>query len=413
MKKPTFISIVLVLFSFSMMAQSGFRPGYIIKNNGDTLNGLVFYGANGKFEKTCLFRRFEIAREVSYSPGQINAYGFRNGRYFESKKAGRNKIFLECLVKGEVSVYIVPGKYNGTVYLQSPQTGIFKLARGNNKLAGAGDFASYRDALAWMLNKTGNKEVSLANLDYDAREIAAAVRESTSLSQTVSRGFYPTPGVHFLRDNSVMKQGSLLSLGLSGGYQFVTITAPGNVHTQYFRDPKFNNSYRPAVGLYVKSKFSKKSDLFSAKLGLHFVTDSYYAYSEYSDGIEKFSDDIDIDFSEIQVPLSIQLNFGKKSIHPYLTAGGYMSFIIDQSYSRMSNSRRGESVYTDYYEDLKMDNAVGFIVGAGVEFELGKARVFSLEGGYSKGNQLLSKSNSREGTHLYTSVISIMARINL
>ena len=52
-------------------------------------------------------------------------------------------------------------------------------------------------------------------------------------------------------------------------------------------------------------------------------------------------------------------------------------------------------------------------MGAGIEFELGKASLISMEGSYSKGNQTLSKSNSREGTDLNTSVISIMARINL
>ena len=413
MKKAIFVSFVLVLCGYSMMAQSGFRPGFIIKNNGDTLNGLVFYGGNGKFEKSCLFKRFEIAQEVSYSPNQINAYGFRNGRYFESKTTGRNKTFLECLVKGDVSVYIVPGKYNGMVYLQSEHTGLFKLAKGGNKLGEAGNFNNYRDALAWMLNKTGNQEVSLSDLEYDATDIAAAVRESSSLSRNAARGFYLTPGVHYLRDNSVMKEGSLMSAGLTGGYQLVSITTPGNVHTQFFREAKFNTSYRPALGLYINSRFSRKSNLLSASLGLQFVTDSYYGYSEYSDGIEKYRDDIDIDFSEIQAPFSLRLTFGKKGIHPFITAGGFMSFLIDQSYSRLSEAQRGESVYINYFEDFTLDNAFGFIVGAGIQFELGKARLFSLEGGYSKGSQTLSKSNSRAATDLNTSVISIMARINL
>jgi hypothetical protein len=60
-----------------------------------------------------------------------------------------------------------------------------------------------------------------------------------------------------------------------------------------------------------------------------------------------------------------------------------------------------------------MNNAAGFIVGAGIQFELGKARVLSLEAGYSKGSQKLSKPNYREGTDVNTTVISIMARINL
>ena len=413
MKKATYVSIILVLFSFSLVAQSGFRPGFIIKNSGDTLNGLVFYGANGKFEKSCLFKRFEIAQEISYSSDQIKAYGFNNGRYFESKIVGRKKIFFECLVKGDVSVYIVPGKYKGMVYLQSPQTGFFKLDKGINKLGEAGSYNSYHDALAWMLNTNGNQAVLLANLKYDAKEIAAAVRESSSLSQNASRGFYQTPGVNNLRDKSVFKQGSLLSMGFSGGYQIVSVTTPGNSYTQFFREAQFSKSYRPAIGLYINSRFSKKSNLLSVDVAIHFVTDSYYGYSEYSDGIEKYRDDIMIDFSEIQVPLSLHLTFGKGSIHPYIRAGGFMSFLIDQSYSRLSETQRGESVYTDYYEDFTLDNAMGFILGAGVQFELGKARLFSLEGGYSKGSQTLTKPNSSQATDLNTSIISIMARINL
>jgi hypothetical protein len=413
MKKITFVSVILVLFSFSLMAQSGFRPGFIIKNNGDTLNGLLFYGTNGKFEKSCLFKRFEIAQEVSYSSDQVKAYGFINGRYFESKTIGRKKTFLECLVQGDVSVYILPGKLKGTVYLQSPQTGLFKLAKGSNNLEGAGNFNSFHEALAWMLNKTGNQAVSLANLKYDAKDIAAAVRESSSLSQNVSRGFYQTPGINNLRDKSVFRQGSLLSIGLSGGYQIVTVTTPGNVHTQFFREAQFSSSYRPAFGMYINSKFSKKSNLLSVDLALHYVADSYYGYSEYSDGIETYRDDIMIDFSEIQVPLSLHFTFGKGKIHPFIKAGGYMSFLIDQSYSRLSEAQRGESIYTEYYEDFTLSHVVGFIAGAGVQFEIGKARLFSLEGGYSKGNQTLTKVNSSEASDLNTSVISIMARINL
>ncbi len=97
-------------------------------------------------------------------------------------------------------------------------------------------------------------------------------------------------------------------------------------------------------------------------------------------GLKPYSDDINIDFSEIQVPLSLHLTFGKGSIHPYIKAGGFMSFLIDQSYSRLSEGQRGESVYTEYYEDFTLDNALGFVAGAGVEFELGKARLLSLEG---------------------------------
>jgi hypothetical protein len=412
MKKIILIHTILALFCFSVKSQSEYQPGFIIKNSGDTLNGLVFYGGNGKFEKACLFKRFEIAQEFSYTPSMIKAYGFKNGRYFESKKTGRNNSFFECLVKGNVSVYINPGKYKGKVYLETEQTGFFELAKGMNTIEGAGNFSDFKETLVWILNQSGNKEVSGKNLDYDSGEIAAMVRESSSLAQNASKGFYQTPRVHNFRDNSLLKQGTLWSMGISGGYQFVSVTTPGNNYTQFMREADFNMSYRPAIGLYFNRKFSRKSNVLSIDLGLHYVTDTYYAYSEYSDGIETFQDDILIDFSEIQVPLALHLTLGKGSIHPYLKAGGFMSFLLDQSYSRLSEQQRGESVYTEYYTDLTMDGSIGFVTAAGIQFELGKARSLSLEGGYSKGTQNLSKPNSREGSQLKTSIISIMARIN-
>jgi len=334
MKRATIVSIILVLSGFSLMAQAGFRPGSIVKNNGDTLNGLVYYGTNGKFEKSCLFKRFEIAREVEYSADQIKAFGFRNGRYFESKFTGRKKTFLECLVKGEVSVYIIPGKYSGQVYIESKQTGVFSLAKGSNKIEGAGTFENFRDALTWVLNKAGNQELSMKEIEYDSRAIAAAVRESSSHFDAAAKGFYQTPGVNFVKDNSVFKEGSSWKLGISGGYQFVTISTPGSTYTRFFREAEYTMSYRPAIGLYLNHKLSRKSDLFSLDLSLLYTTDSYYGYAEYSDGLHYYRDDIMIDFSEIQFPVSLHLTFGKKSIHPFIKAGVYVSYLIDQSYSR-------------------------------------------------------------------------------
>jgi len=403
------------------MAQSGFRAGFIIKNDGDTLNGLVFYGSNGKFKKACLFKRFEIAQEFSYSSSEIKAYGFANGRYFESKTIGKKRTFLECLVQGVVSVYIIPGDYRGSVYLQSSSTGLFKLEKGNNNIKGE-DFGSYRDVLAWMLNTQGDLKVSLSYLDYDAKEIAIAVRKSFSFSGIASKGFCQTPGVNNLQDNSFLKDGSLLSIGLCGGYQFLSINTPASADLQYFAQAQFNKSFRPVIGLFLNTRFSKVSDRWSVDLALQYLADSYYGYSEYPiHESETNRDDIMIDFSEMQFPLALRFTFGKGNTRTYVKAGGYMSFIIDQAYSRQSETQiedsdyllDGGSVFTDYYEDFELHNVSGFIAGAGIQFKLGKARLLNIEGLYSRGSQVLSNPDSDEKTDLITSGISIMARINL
>ncbi len=364
MKKVIILSF-LIFSSSCMIAQAGFRPGFIIKNSGDTLNGLLFYGASGKFSKSCLFKRFEIAQEFSYSANQIKAYGFKNGRYFESKKVHGKCTFLECLVQGEVSVYINPGKYKGIVFLQSKPTGFFKLDKGKNNLDGGGRFGNFRDALGWLLNNTGNKSVSTTDMEYDSKRIAAVVRESFSLSKNATKGFCLTPGINNIRDKSLFKDNSLLKIDLSGGYQFITVNTSGNEHVPYFTGTQFNNSYRPVIGVNINTRFSKIYNRWSVDIGLHYLEDYYYGYTEYNDaGPGMYRDDINIEFSEIQVPVALRLTLGKGSNRPYIKAGGYMSFLTDETYGRQSEVQYGNSVYTDYYEDFELGRVSGFIGGS-------------------------------------------------
>ncbi len=97
--KTSWLVVFLLFWCLSGRAQVGFRQGYVVKNNGDTLTGLLFYGTNGRFAKACRFKRFEIIREVTYRPDDLLAFGFRNGRHFESKFDGKRQAFAECVVK--------------------------------------------------------------------------------------------------------------------------------------------------------------------------------------------------------------------------------------------------------------------------------------------------------------------------
>ncbi len=77
--------VLLVLNACLMHAQSGFRDGYILRNSGDTLTGLVHYSLNSRLKAQCLFKRFDIAPVVKYRPGEISGYGFAGGRHFNTE----------------------------------------------------------------------------------------------------------------------------------------------------------------------------------------------------------------------------------------------------------------------------------------------------------------------------------------
>jgi hypothetical protein len=106
-----FPGMIILLFMASMVpvtAQRDFRPGYIILNEGDTLKGLILYNALHAWTQ-CTFKKGQDASSVDYSPGDLRAYRFDDGRYFISREIPADKgqalVFLEYLLKGKASLY--------------------------------------------------------------------------------------------------------------------------------------------------------------------------------------------------------------------------------------------------------------------------------------------------------------------
>jgi hypothetical protein len=413
MKKLSWSLIIFAFFVQSLSAQADFRPGFIIKNNGDTLKGLVFYGIDGKFDRACKFKRFEIAREFTYGASALKAFGFRNGRYFESKNSGKRKVFFECLLKGEISVFIKPGKSGDAIYLESPGTGFFRLSKGISRIQGAGTFSSYAETLQYLLNQTGRTKVNTTSTRYNSQAIVSLVREAGSSSQEPYRAFLITPGVSYLLDYSVTRAMPLIKMGISGGYQFLTVNVTGTNSSDYFREADYNSTYRPVTGFYISRKISKKKDLASIEIGLNYLEDVYYGYGEKSDGVVSDRNDIRFEFSGLQVPLSLKLTFGKNKIHPYLRAGVYKTFLLTRSYLRNTEHQFQNEIHTNSYSDFSLKGDLGFQGGAGLEFSLGNVRSFGVEALYMKGGQLLvNKTSLSQVTTMETSGFSVMLHLS-
>jgi hypothetical protein len=109
-KRHLFLSVLfLVTISFQgLFSQRDFRPGYIIRNSGDTIHGQILYKAINT-SAICTFRATETEKPVEFSPFELIAYRFGDGRYFISRTVelenGSRKVFLEFLLKGKANIY--------------------------------------------------------------------------------------------------------------------------------------------------------------------------------------------------------------------------------------------------------------------------------------------------------------------
>ena len=102
MKMKIFL-IFAFLFSISWLyAQPDYRPGYIIANSNDTLYGKIAYRGDMRMRKICKFKT-DGNEIVKYTPYDIVAYRFEEGKYFVSREVSDKKVFLEYLLKGQVN----------------------------------------------------------------------------------------------------------------------------------------------------------------------------------------------------------------------------------------------------------------------------------------------------------------------
>ncbi len=99
----------LILFGFFITtkivnAQTDFRPGYIVKNSGDTIFGKIEYRSDLLMGQICKFKNSDN-KIVKYSPYDITEYRLIDSKYYISKEIDSKKVFLEYLLKGKINIY--------------------------------------------------------------------------------------------------------------------------------------------------------------------------------------------------------------------------------------------------------------------------------------------------------------------
>lgn len=96
------------------MAQSDFRPGFIVTNEGDTVNGKIDYRGDLLLGRLCRFTQADESEIKEFSPAEVSAFRFADSRYFVSTEIEvaefKGKVFLEFLIQGKMDVYYYRGE---------------------------------------------------------------------------------------------------------------------------------------------------------------------------------------------------------------------------------------------------------------------------------------------------------------
>jgi len=131
MKSRGLIIISFIFTTYLIQAQTDFRPGYVIKSDGDTLFGEIDYRGDLTMGLICRFKSNIDKSEKSYNPSEILGYRFKDSKYFISRelsiKSEKKNVFLEFLIKGKICVYYLRDEYGDHYFIDKLGIGMSEL----------------------------------------------------------------------------------------------------------------------------------------------------------------------------------------------------------------------------------------------------------------------------------------------
>mgnify|MGYP004702099475 CR=1 FL=1 len=131
MKKPILI-VLLLATTLVLFSQKGFKEGYILVSNNDTIYGLI---ENNNFYQNSIVCAFKLSQEgpvTLYKPGEIAGYRFVEGKFYISKEYENETYFFEYLINGILSVFIKQDQQlRNQYFIEKEPLGLTELVYGS------------------------------------------------------------------------------------------------------------------------------------------------------------------------------------------------------------------------------------------------------------------------------------------
>ena len=102
--KKYLITLLVLFIPATLISQEGFKEGYVLLTQQDTLYGLIENNSGYENSTACKYRKNSNETIRRYSPDEIFGYYFSEGKYYVSKEYENRRQFFEFLVDGRLSV---------------------------------------------------------------------------------------------------------------------------------------------------------------------------------------------------------------------------------------------------------------------------------------------------------------------
>jgi outer membrane protein W len=321
--------------SLSLFAQNKYEPGYIVKNNKETVKGYIQNGTEEDFSKQVNFKPDSLSPEQVFLPGDIISFGFGKDIYktisFQNTSAEKrvwDTSFVKQLVTGKYDLYIFTRSEQHYYLIKSDTTTYFlynSLISNNGELITRGNYVNTLNLLSIPCNKLASR--------YD--RVGFSESEMSNFILALNKCISPETAVNYYTKPKPRTEVFVFAGGLPLGNQS-QVTAEALLRISV---PSLNRNTFFNIGLHYSST-------------LNSVTYRDLYYGVYSNTIMH---------KIYSVPITIQYDLATGRIRPYFYAGLGIAYL-------------NENAKGPYNNDPPVKNNFGFsfTVGAGIEVRIVK-----------------------------------------
>jgi len=353
MMQKLIITFIVSSIGFSLAVAQDFRQGFIVKINGDSVSGFVDNGSDKNNSRFCVFKPAKRSKKVKFLPNQLVRYGFIDDKLYESKeiitreKGGSRKslIFMEVLVKGQVSLYLLEGEF----YLKKDS--LFLLPKAVKEEVKIND----RTYLKISTKYVSILNIAFADCNLTANQTKYEERSLTYLVQNYNRCKGVTATVF-----KTQMPWAQLNASIFTGVDRSDIRLDG------FSDYAVKNSISMPIGAGLEFSSPRISDKSYLNLELWYVKKFFQGYSESYSLSNTVRNDLFFEASLLKIPVGIRYNFLQESHTPYIKCGLVQYITLSVSARVISESENNGVVTTDRYDvPINNRNPYGIWVGVG------------------------------------------------
>lgn len=396
------LSVLLALIVNTSFSQKNFRPGYIIKNSGDTLFGSIDYKSLDKNPNVLVFNLNTTGTPTIYKPKDLIEFGVNKDVFVkgvinaETSKSESDTVFLQILFSGKKSLYYYKNSKGLEGFVINRSGKLELLVSSNYTINENGTYKvekskKYIEQLTSYLSDCSSKGLNLKHTQYSKNSFI-----------TLFDNYYKcVPSYNYYKTKKISTEfGAFIGASLAN----IEFTGEGPMGEEgeypydWLSSLSYGNSIKPSAGLFFNIILPWNQRKWSINNELMFSTYNFKGkYSGVIGPMQFYNSDYELGYSYLKINNLIRLTYPIGSFSAFLNGGISTGWAVVEKNKLNYEYHLNSNV--DYYtrdfldETRKIEH--GFIIGSGIKY-----RKYSVEFRFETG----------DGMEVYNQLTSITKR---